>query len=352
MRMLDVGLIGYGLGGRRFHAPVIAAVEGLRLAAVVQRNAETAKEDFPGVHVVRSVEELLAINSIRLTVIATPNSSHYPLAKHCLESGRDVIVDKPFTNSVAEASELLSLARRLGRVLTVYHNRRFDADFQALRCVVASGELGRVLRFENTYDRFRPEPKPGAWREQPGPGSGVLFDLGPHLIDQALVLLGKPDFVWADVRTERKGIVTDDAFDVLLGYRGGVRALLRATMLGAAARPRFAVLGTRACYRKQGFDLLEPSLREGKVPQGEDWMLEQEENWAEIVRVDSSSSERRKVASRGDWREFYANVRDAIVRNAPLLVTPRQVMDVMAGLELAQESSAKRAAVAWRNMDF
>jgi len=350
--MLDVGLIGYGLGGRRFHAPVIAAVPGLRLKAVVQRTLGTAKEDFPYVHLVGSVEELLAFESIRLMVIATPNTSHYPLAKLCLESGRDVVVDKPFTTSVAEARELLSLAKRLGRVLTVYHNRRFDADFQALRCLAGSGELGRVVRFENTYDRFRPEPKPAAWREQPGPGSGVWFDLGPHLIDQALMLLGTPEFVYADLRTERQGIATDDAFDVLFHYPGGVRALLRATMLAATARPRFVVLGTRGSYRKQGFDPLEPALREGRVPQGEDWMLEKEEDWGELVRVEKFGSERRRVPSCGDWREFYASVRDAILENAPLLVTPRQVLDGMVALELARESSAKRVAVAWRNVEF
>ena len=159
--MIEVGLIGFGLAGRCFHAPVIRAVPGLRLAAIVQRTGDSASRMFPDVRTVRSVEELLAIESIRLAVIATPNQTHFPLARRCLLADRDVVVDKPFATTVAEGLELLRLAKAGGRILTVYHNRRFDADFQALKKVAADGELGRILRFESTYDRFRPAAKPG-----------------------------------------------------------------------------------------------------------------------------------------------------------------------------------------------
>jgi len=347
--MIDVGLIGFGLGGRSFHAPVISAVPGLRLAAILQRSGDSAAQLHPDARIVRTLDELLAINSIRLVAISTPNQTHFPLAKRCLESGRDVVVDKPFTTSVAEAIELLHLAKKLGRVLSVYHNRRFDADFQALCKIVADGVLGRILRFESTYDRYRPTSKPGAWREVPGPGSGILFDLAPHLIDQAFTLLGTPQCITADVRTERTGLSTDDAFDIYLHYLGGVRALLRATMMCAAPRPRLVVLGEKGSYLKRAFDPLEPTLRNGQIPTGS-WVVEKEENFGELTLVENGNFATRKIPSTGDWREFYANVRDTILGKASLIVTHRQILAVMVALEITLESSSKHAFIPWRHI--
>jgi scyllo-inositol 2-dehydrogenase (NADP+) len=349
--MIDVGLVGFGLGGRCFQAPVICAVPGLYLAAILQRSGDSAAQVFPHTRIVRGIDELLAIDSIRLIVIASPNQTHFPLAKRCLEAGRDVVVDKPLTTTVAEAVELSKIAKKLGRVLTVYHNRRFDADFQALRQTVAAGDLGRIVRFESTYDRFRPLRKPGAWREQPGPGSGVLFDLAPHLIDQAMILLGKPTAITADIRTERPGFSTDDAFDLLLHYPEGARALLRATMMSAAPRPRLVVLGEKGSYLKREFDPLEPNLRNGQIPAGPSWVVEKEENWGELTLVENGNVTVRKVPSTGDWREFYANVRDAILGKASLVVTPQQALDVMVALDLGLESNAKRCTVPWRHVE-
>jgi len=348
--MIEVGLIGFGLAGRCFQAPVIRAVPGLRLSAILQRTGDSAAQLFPDTRIVRSVDELLAIDSIRLIVIASPNQTHFPLVKRSLEAGRDIVVDKPFTTTVAEAVELLKIAKNLGRVLTVFHNRRFDADFQALRQTVATGDLGRIIRFESTYDRYRPTSKPGAWREIPAPGSGVLFDLAPHLIDQALMLLGKPTAITADIRTERLGFSTDDAFDLLLQYPDGVRALLRATMMSAAPRPRIVVLAEKGSFLKREFDPLEPTLRNGQIPTGESWVVEKEENWGELMLVENGNVTVRKVPSTGDWREFYANVRDAILGKVPLLVTHQQILDVMAALELAQESNSKRCTIPWRQV--
>jgi scyllo-inositol 2-dehydrogenase (NADP+) len=349
--MIEVGLIGFGLGGRCFHAPVIRAVEGLCLSAILQRTGDSAAQLYPDTRIVRTLDELLAIDSIRLIAISTPNETHFPLAKRCLEAGRHVVVDKPFTTSIAEAVELLNLAKRLGRVLAVYHNRRFDADFQALRGTAAAGGLGRIIRFESTYDRFRPTSKPGAWRERPGPGSGVLFDLAPHLIDQSMMLLGTPLAITADIRIERPGFSTDDAFDIFLHYAEGARSLLRATMMSAAPRPRLVVLGEKGSYLKREFDPLEPSLRNGQIPTGPSWVIEQEENWGELTTIENGATKVRKIPSTGDWREFYANVRDAILGKAPLLVTPQQILDVMVALELALESNSKRYTVPWRHVE-
>jgi predicted dehydrogenase len=349
--MIDVGLVGFGLAGRCFHAPVIRAVPGLRLAAIVERSGDSAARLFPNTPVVRTLDDLLRMASLKLIVIATPNQWHFPMAQRCLEAGRHVVVDKPFTTTVAEARELIALAGAVNRILTVYHDRRFDADFQGLRKVVASGALGRILRFESTYDRYRPAAKPGAWREQPGPGSGVLFDLGPHLLDQSFMLLGTPEAITADIRTERSGFSTDDAFDLLLHYPAGERALLRATMLAACPRPRTVVLAQNGSYRKRDFDPLELTLRAGPIPEGDSWALEKEENWGELTLIKDGLPTTRRVPSIGDWRDFYANVRDAIVGAAPLMVTPQQILDVMLAIELAVRSSAERRTLPWRRFD-
>jgi len=350
--MIEVGLIGFGLAGRCFHAPVIRAVNGLRLSVILQRTGDLAAQTYPDARIVRSLDELLAIDSVSLIVIATPNQTHFPLAKRCLAAGRHVVIDKPFATTVAEALELIRLAKQHDRIVTVYHDRRFDADFQGLRGLVASGELGRIVRFENTYDRFRPNPRPGAWREQPGPGSGVLFDLAPHLIDQAFMLLGEPVGISADIRTERPGFATDDAFDLLLHYPGGTRALLRATMLAAVPRPRFLMLGEKGSYLKRDFDPLENSLRHGHVPADNQWVLEKPENWGELTLADRDSRITRKIPSVGDWREFYANLRDAILGDTPLLVTPQQALDVMLALKLAVDSHEKCATLPWHSIQI
>ena len=351
-QMINVGLIGFGLGGRYFHAPVINAVPGMRVAAILQRTGESAAQLYPDARVVRTLDELLAIDALRLIVISTPNQSHYPLAIAALDAGKHVVVDKPFTVDVSEAVSLIQLAEKLGRVLSVYHDRRFDSDFQGLRKVIEAGELGRIIRFESTYDRYRTTPKPGSWREQPAPGSGIFFDLSPHLFDQAFTLLGTPEALAADIRIERAGFVTDDAFDVLLYYPGGTRALLRATMLAAFARPRIVVLAENGSYCKLNFDPLEPTLRAGQVPEGDNWALENEQDWGELTLVREGHTTTRRVPSIGDWRDFYRNIRDAIDCHAPLIVTHQQVLNVMQAMELAQESSAKRTAVPWRSAEL
>jgi predicted dehydrogenase len=344
--MIDVGLIGFGLAGRAFHAPVIRAVPGLRLAAILQRSGTQAAEQYPDVRIVRNVEELLSIESVRLIVIATPNDTHYPLARQCLAAGRDVVVDKPFTTTLAEVVSLVQFARQCGRLLSVYQNRRFDGDFQAIRQLVAGGTLGRIVRFETNYDRFRPQLRAGAWREKSGPGTGILFDLGPHLIDHALVLFGLPEAVAADVRMERDNAVTDDAFDILMHYPDSLRAVLRSTMLAASPRPRFVLHGTRGGFFKQSFDPQENNLRRGEIPKDAPWGAEPEEDWGVLTLHDGEKATRRRIPSgTGDYRDYYANVRDAILGKVELAVTPEWALDIMRVLELARESSQKRCTV-------
>jgi predicted dehydrogenase len=348
--MINVGLIGFGLAGRAFHAPVIHAVPGMRLAAIVQRSGNEASELYPDARIVRSVEALLAISDTRLIVIATPNDTHYLLARQCLASGRDVVVDKPLTPTLDEARELVRFAQERGRLLTVYQNRRYDGDFQALRQIVTSGQFGRIVRFESNYDRFRPQLKANAWRERSGPGTGVLFDLAPHLIDHALVLFGLPDAVTADIRSERQHAVTDDSFDLTLHYPGGLRAVLRATMLAAVTRPRFVLHGTSGAYVKQAFDVQEPKLRAGRIPWNETpTEAEQEENSGILTLVDENgkTTERRVPPAPSDYRAYYSNIRDTLLGTAAPAVTPQHALDVMQILELARQSSARRCTVSW-----
>ncbi len=346
--MIEVGLVGFGLAGRAFHAPVIRGVAGLRLAAIVQRSYAEAAEKYPDVRIVRSLDELLSIPEIGLVVIATPNETHYPFARQCLEAGRDVVVDKPFTTTLAEARSLVQFAKEKGRLLTVYQNRRYDGDFQAIRQLVAAGTLGRIVRFETSYDRFRPQPKPGAWRETTSPGSGILFDIAPHLIDHAVVLFGLPEAITADVRIERENAVADDAFDITLHYSKGLRAVLRSSILATAPRPRFVLFGTEGSFVKLKFDPQEMNLRRGYVPADKPWGFEPEEDWGVLTFPAGESFEQRRIPSATcDYRDYYINVRDAILGRAALAVTPEHALDVMRMLELARASSEKRQTIPW-----
>jgi len=350
--MIDVGLIGFGLAGRSFHAPVINAVAGLRLAAIMQRSGDEAARLYPDARIVRSIEELLATPDIRLVVVATPNDTHHPIARQCLAAGRDVIVDKPLAPTLEEALDLVKFAQERGRLLTVYQNRRYDGDFQAVQQLVASGRLGRIVRFESNYDRFRPQLKANAWRERSGPGTGILFDLAPHLIDHALVLFGLPEGVTADIRVERENAIADDSFDLTLHYAGSVRALLRATMLAPVTRPRFILHGTSGAYVKHAFDVQEPKLRAGRLPWNETPSKEeQEENSGvlTLMKADGTSTKELVPPAPSDYRSYYANVRDVLLGTAPPAVTPQHALNVMRILELARDSNARRCTIPRRS---
>jgi scyllo-inositol 2-dehydrogenase (NADP+) len=344
--MIDVGLIGFGLAGRAFHAQVIRRVPGLRLAAIFQRSGNEAQEKYPDVRVVRSLEELLSINSIRLVVIATPNDTHFEFARKCLETGRDVLVDKPFTTTLEEATSLVGLAQGKKRIITVYQNRRYDGDFQTVREICASRKLGRIVRFETSYDRYRPNLKPGAWRETVRAGSGILFDIAPHLIDHTLLLFGLPQAITADVRAEREGALADDAFDITLHYPNNLRAVLQSSILAAVPRPRFVVFGTGGSFVKQTFDPQETNLRYDRIPLNSAWGAEPEENWGVLTTPSGDKFIQQRIPSANcDYRDFYANLRDAIFGTAQPVVSTQWALDVMRLLELARKSSAERRTI-------
>ena len=346
--MIEVGLIGFGLGGKAFHAPVVSAVPGLRLAAVLQRSGNSAAEIYPGVRIVRAVEDLLAIPSVRLVAISTPNDSHFSYAKACLEADRDVVIDKPFATTLAEAKQLSELALMRGRLLTVYQERRLDGDFLTLQQLIASGELGRLVHYESTFDRCRTQIR-DSWKERQGPGSGVFWDLGPHLVDHVLALFGEPEALLADVRIERDQAISPDAFDITFYYPHGFRAVVSSTTLAPVARPHFRVRGARATYVKQNLDPQEALLRAASPMGGESWGLEKEAEWGILALSDGGSTAPRRMPTlRGDYRKFYENVRDVMLGKAKPLVTLDEAIRVMYALELSLESSTQRKILPWK----
>jgi scyllo-inositol 2-dehydrogenase (NADP+) len=347
--MVRVGVIGFGLAGQAFHAPVIRGVRGMELACILERRGSKAKERYPDVHMARTLDEMLSDKTIGLCVVATPNDSHFSYAKACLEAGRHVVVDKPFTPTLAEAEQLVRLAAERGRLLTVYQDRRWDGDFITLRKLIDSGALGAVAEYEARYDRFRLQPKPNAWREKADyAAAGVLWDLGPHVIDQALLLFGEPQTISASAFCQRQTSTVDDAFDVFIQYPH-LRVSLRARIIAYAPGPHFLVHGTEGSFVKYGMDPQEEILRSANVPDGHDWGAhwgeEPDEQWGTLSRV---GGEVRKVKTeRGDYRGFYANVRDAIEKGVPLDVTPEQALRTMRGILLAHKSSREGRVVRW-----
>ncbi len=325
-RAIGVGIVGFGLGGRVFHAPFVSAVRGLCLAAIVQRRGDEAARAYPAAQIARSLDEVLANSAIGLIVITTPNATHFDLAKQSLEAGKHVVIDKPFTATGEEALELDRLARSKGLLAVPFHNRRWDGDFLTVRKLIAEQALGRLVTFESHFDRFRPAPREGKWQEAENPANGMLFDLGPHLVDQALALFGLPDSITASVRSDRDETAIEDAFDITLSYPGanGKRLLAhcRTSYLACENAPQFLLHGTRGSFRKYGLDPQEPALVGGaKVPaQGSPdvWLQEDESAWGKLTVAPDPATPERLVESRvktevGDYRGFYANVRDAIL---------------------------------------
>ena len=299
--------------------------------------------------VVPDAAALVGRPDIDLVVVATPNAQHHPVAKAALEAGKHVVVDKPFTLDVAEARELELLARRNNRVLAVYQNRRFDADYLTLKDLLASGELGRLVYLESHFDRFRPEVR-DRWREQKVPGAGLWVDLGAHLVDQAVQLFGRPDTLQLDTAALRDGAQVEDYFHAVLRYESGphapLRVVLHATTLAAHAAPRYIVHGTRGSYIKHGVDPQEDALRAGQRPPMAGWGADPQDGELVVPASDGGEPQRRVWPTRaGNYLDYYAAVRDAILGNGPNPVPPEQAVALMELLDIGQRSAAEGRAI-------
>lgn len=340
--MIRAGLIGFGLAGRSFHAPLLRAA-GIRINAVVSRQAEAVASELPDAIALGSDAELFARDDIDLVVIATPNHLHAPQARAALTAGKHVVVDKPMSIDVTEANGLIELARNHKRMLTPFQNRRWDSDFLTIKHLVSSGRLGELTAFHARWDRYRPVVV-DRWREHAVPGNGVLYDLGAHLIDQALVSFGMPDWIYADVFTQRPGASAIDGFEIEMAA-GRARITLGVSTLAAHGGPRYRVHGASGSFIKSGLDVQEPQLRAGMAANDAQFGIEPEAQWGTFT--DGASGESTPIESApGRWTEFYRQVRACIEENAPPPVPPEAGRDVIRVIEAAIRSSDSGERVA------
>ncbi|WP_267243843.1 Gfo/Idh/MocA family oxidoreductase [Streptomyces sp. PR69] len=351
---LRVGLVGYGLAGSVFHAPLIAATEGLALDTIVTSSPERreqARAEFPGVRFAESPEELWERSGeLDLIVVASPNKTHVPLAAAALRAGLPVVVDKPVAGTAAAARELAALAEERGLLISVFQNRRWDNDFRTLRGLLANGELGTVQRFESRFERWRPQLK-GGWRESGDPQEigGLLYDLGSHVVDQALTLFGPAVRVYAEVDVRRPGAETDDDTFIALTHAGGVRSHLYVSATAAQLGPRFRVLGSRAGYVKYGLDPQEAALREGRRPGPEEpaWGVEPESAWGRVGAGESplTGGGRPLATVPGDYPAYYAAVERALREKTAPPVTVEEAAATLDVLEAALRSAREGVTV-------
>ena len=339
---LNVALVGYGFVGKVFHAPLIANTPGMQLHTVVSRDPDKVRLDHPQVRVLADPQQAFADSAIDLVVIATPNETHAPLAMAALAQGKHVVVDKPFTVTVAEAEQVIAQAHASGRCVSVFQNRRWDADFLTVRRLLGEGLLGDIAEFHSHFDRFRPTVV-DRWRESASPGGGLWYDLGPHLIDQALQLFGQPQAISVDLAQQRAGARTTDYFHAQLVYAKH-RVHLHAGSLIAANGLRFAVHGTRGSFVKHGLDPQEDSLRTGGKPGEPGWGMDPSPG--QLTVDDQGTMRVESVESvPGDYRRYYMAIRDAILHGDPVPVSTSEALDVMRLIELGIRSSVERREV-------
>jgi len=339
--VVRVGLIGYGFSGRTFHAPVLTCVPGLELRSVVERKGAASRERYPWVQVVRDARSLYEDEAIDLIVVATPSTDHVSFARDALLAGKHVVVEKPFTTTSSEADELIRLARQTGKTISVFQNRRWDGDFLTVQDVCRQGLLGTLKDVEFRWDRYSPQANP-AKAEGSVPGTGVLYDLGVHLLDQALCLFGVPAAVSADIRTMREGAGSADYFEMTLLYKDGLRVRLTATYLAREPGPRYALHGTAGSFVKYGVDVQEEKLANGGTPAERGWGTEPADMWG---KLNASLGDLHFVGNvetiPGAYQAYYRNVYEAITGQAELAVTAEQARTAIRLIELGYRSHAE-----------
>jgi predicted dehydrogenase len=340
-KVINVALASYGMSGAVFHAPSLLVNPDFAIRKILERHKQKSKRRFPHAEIVRQYRDILDDPAIDLVVVNTPNAFHFEMARDALRHGKHVVLEKPLTTSVAEGEELLALARDEGLVLAPYQNRRLESGHKTVREILDRGLLGNVKLFETRIDRWRPGAGTKKWKEEPGPGAGLLYDLGAHLIDEALVLFGRPDTLYADLRVQRANGTVNDYFHLILNF-GDLKAELKAGLIAREPAPWYVVHGDRGSYVKQHRDPQEQMLIDGILPGSGEWRDEDESQWG-FVHDDSG---RRRYPSRpGAYHHFYENLYDVLSGRAELLVQPREALEVVRLIELAQTSHAGQRAV-------
>jgi predicted dehydrogenase len=339
MNPIITGLVGYGGSGRHFHAPFIHLNPGFILKSVVERNEQKASLDYPDIQSVPDFDGLLADPNIELIVITTPNQTHFALAVRALQAGKHVILEKPFTSNTLEAMELIKISREKGLFLGVYQNRRIEGDFLTIQKIIQEGILGDVVDFESHFDRFRPGFNVKAWKEIKAPGTGLVFDLGSHLIDQVLVLFGLPDSVTATIKSFRPHSNVDDYFSIRLEYPQR-EIYLRSSIFVKKEGPRFIIHGKKGSFIKYGLDPQEALLMAGFKPHRPDWAPEPKEQWGELTTQLNGIEFTGKVPTQtATYMQFYDKVFKTIRENEPFPIKPEQAYHTIRVIELALESS-------------
>ncbi|CAM4244330.1 oxidoreductase [Bacillus manliponensis] len=333
MKKIGVGIVGYGFSSTTFHIPLLQAIDDYEIRTIVSSKEEVVKEAFPTVHIVKTVGELVKQENIDLVVITSPNTTHFSYVKEAILQGKHVIVEKPFVVSSEEGEELIKLAKEHDVFVSVYHNRRFDNDFLTMKKLLQEKQIGEVYTYEAHFDRFRPHVR-DRWREHNLPGSGILYDLGSHLIDQALHLFGMPEAIFADVVGQRPGSQTDDYFHIVM-YYGKKRIILHSSSYVNYAVPHFSIHGEKGSIVKYGMDSQEDQLKEGLKPGDAGYGEDAEQYYAVLA----AEKEQRIPTETGCYEMYYKGVRDSIVQNKPLPVTAEDGLQVIRVIEAALQSS-------------
>ncbi|MFT3747726.1 MAG: oxidoreductase [Agriterribacter sp.] len=340
---IRAGVVGFGISAKVFHLPFITTLPGqYELVSILQRKGNEAKTQFPQAKIVRTIEEMVSDPDIDLVVITTPNDTHFPYTKMALEAGKHVVLEKPFTNTIEEAEQLINIAAKSGKVLSVYQNRRYVSDFRTIKQILDNKLLGDVHEFEAHYDRYRAEERPAAWREAPLPGSGILYDLGAHIIDQALYFFGLPKYITADIRMQRPHARVDDYFNIWLDY-GFNKVILHAGMLFREQGPRYMIHGTKGSFIKYGEDPQEAKLRAGEPPAGEDWGAEKEDTYGLLhTEVNGEIIKEPYPSLKGSYAGYYLDLYDTIVNGKPVKQKPEHGYNTIRIIQLAIQSSAEK----------
>lgn len=345
MNPIKTALLSYGMSGEIFHAPLLSVDPGFVIASVVQRKSDKAKHRYPHIKIARHVDEIMEDDAIELVVINTPNESHYQFATQALEAGKHVIVEKPFTVTVQEAEKLIALANKKNKLLTVFQNRRWDGDFLTVKKVVENQWVGKIAEFELHYDRYRNYIEANTWKEEQGPGSGILYNLGSHMLDQVLALFGMPTEVDARVGVQRPNGIVEDFYDIRMQYND-FHAIVKSSYLVREATPRYILHGTEGSFIKYGIDPQEQALKDGKTPGTTGWGSEEKGLWGRLnTTIGGLHVEGAIETIPGNYTLFYKSVHDSIRNGKPLAVKPEESKDVIKLIEVCYESNRLRKAI-------
>lgn len=344
-RIIGTALLSYGMSGRVFHGPLLAVSPAYAVRKILKRSSRQREALFPDSEIASSLDEVLNDRAVELVIVNTPNDTHFDYALRALRAGKHVVVEKPFTVTVKEADQLIEEARKSGRLLTVFQNRRLDGDSLTVKKILSEGRLGRLVEYEAHYDRFRPVVDESTWKERNIPGAGILYNLGSHLIDGALHLFGLPKRIDARLGRRRAGAVADDYFDVRMEY-DGLLVILKSSYLVCEPGPRFILHGEKGSFIKYGLDPQEQAMKEGRLPQGADWGKDPEEYWGTLTTTVNGSLRRERIETvRGDYPGFYASLYRSITEGEPLAVTAEQGRDVIRVIEAVVQSAGSKRAV-------